>query len=171
MTDTATRRRPSPYPRPVPTSTESDTAACNAESKDASPERETAEKSTPTLQSAITDRDAWLRWIAAAREYFTPPSLLTEPPPSYTELRAYAHRAGWTSKDTGVVRTLGVWWHRFVGLPVTFVCRYAEWIAQRPGRAIPVFALWKLLILTTPGPWLADHIIRPVLGFVAWVLL
>ena len=109
--------------------------------------------------------------MAGIRAYVTPPSVLTEAPASVAELAAYAHWGAWTSGTDGPLRKLGIVWHRLIGLPVTVVCRYVEWTAQRPGRAIPVYLLWKLLISTGPGPWAADHLIRPVLGVLAWVLL
>lgn len=112
-------------------------------------------------------RSGW-EWL---REYVTPPSVLTESPASVAELAAYAHWGAWTSSTGGPLRRLGIVWHRLVGLPTTVVCRYVEWIAQRPGRAIPVYLLFKLLISTGPGPWAAENIIRPVLGVLAWVLL
>jgi len=109
--------------------------------------------------------------LRAAHAYWVPPTLLTDPPPAYRDLAAYAHRGAWTANPYGPVRGLGVAWHRAVSLPVTLVCRYVEWVAQRPARALVVFGLWKLLILTGPGPWLADHIVRPVAAAAAWVLL
>ncbi|WP_433732562.1 hypothetical protein ACQP2Y_46740 (plasmid) [Actinoplanes sp. CA-051413] len=109
--------------------------------------------------------------LAGIKGYLTPPSVLTQPPASVAELAAYAHWGAWTSRTDGPLRRLGIVWHRLVSLPVTVVCRYVEWIAQRPGRAIPVYLLFKLLISTGPGPWVADHLIRPVLGVIAWVLL
>jgi hypothetical protein len=129
-----------------------------------------------TLQSSLQSRTDTLRerirsgW-AGVREYLTPPSVLTEPPASVAELAAYVHWGTWTSSTGGPLRKLGIVWHRLISLPITVVCRYVEWIAQRPGRALPVYLLWKLLISTGPGPWVADHIIRPVLGALAWVLL
>ncbi len=132
-------------------------------------------KKVSSLQSSLhfdldTLRERMRSGLGGLKEYLTPPSVLSESPASVAELAAYAHWGVWTS-STGPLRRLGIVWHRLVGLPVTVVCRYVEWIAQRPGRAVPVFVLWKLLISTGPGPWVADHIIRPVLGVLAWVLL
>ncbi|MGW1059377.1 hypothetical protein [Micromonospora rubida] len=125
-----------------------------------------------TLQSAgITFRDRLVGWLGASRAYWVPPNLLTQPPASVAELAAYAHHAGWTKRTTGPVRGLGVAWHRAVSLPVTTVCRYVEWTAQRPLRAGAVFGVWKLFILTGPGPAISDNVIRPALGVLAWVLL
>jgi hypothetical protein len=127
---------------------------------------------SPTLHPAtITVRDRVLGWIDRSRDYWVPPNLLTQPPASLAELSDYAHWAGWTSRTDGPIRTAGILWHRAIGIPATAVCRYVEWTAQRPGRAIPVFGVWKLFILTGPGPAIADNIIRPCLGFLAWVLL
>ncbi|WP_123678926.1 hypothetical protein [Couchioplanes caeruleus] len=120
---------------------------------------------TATLRKQLRAGLGWLR------EYLTPPSVLAEAPASVAELRRYARWGAWTSSTAGLLRNLGIGWYRLVGLPVTVVCRYVEWIWQRPGRAIPVYLLWKLLISTGPGPWAAEHLIRPVLGVLAWVLL
>ncbi len=125
-----------------------------------------------TLQSdEVTFRDRLIGWRAAFRGYWTTPSVLSEPAPAVTELAAYARHGAWTPGRFGFVRGCGIAWYRLVGLPVTVVCRYVEWIAQRPGRAIPVFAVWKLLISTGAGPWIAEHIIRPVLAVLAWAWL
>jgi hypothetical protein len=118
----------------------------------------------------VTLRKRLCAGLVALRAYITPPQVWAEPPASMAELAAYARWGAWTT-STGPVRRLGIVWHRLVGLPVTTVCRYVEWIAQRPGRAIPVFLLWKLLITTGPGPGFVDHVIRPALAAVAWVLL
>lgn len=123
-----------------------------------------------TPADSVTRSEQVRAGLLAVRAYITPPQVWAEPPASMAELAAYAHWGGWTT-STGTVRRLGIVWHRLVGLPVTTCCRYAEWIAQRPGRAIPVFVLWKLLISTGPGPGFADHVIRPALAAVAWVLL
>lgn len=134
-------------------------------------ERETAPEPSTLHPQGITVRDRLVGVLAASRAYWVPPNLLTQPPASVAELAAYAHHAGWTSRHDGPIRALGVVWHRAVSLPITAVCRYVEWIAQRPGRALPVFGVWKLLILTGPGPAVADTVIRPALAFLAWVLL
>jgi hypothetical protein len=125
----------------------------------------------PTLHpEPMTLGDRVRFWLRALRAEITPPSVLTDPPPSGAQLHAYARWGAWTS-STGPVRKLGIVWHRLFSLPVTVICRYTEWLWQRPGRLIPVFVLFKLLISTGPGPWAADHLIRPVLGVLAWVLL
>jgi hypothetical protein len=155
--------------------TQRDTALCSAESVDAPAERVTSPATSQTgsfpVQSAITQRDRLQDLLRAARGYVTPPAVLTDRPASVAELSAYAHRAGWTARSDGPLRVAGVWWFRLIGLPLTVAGRYVEWIAQRPGRAIPVFGLWKLVILTGGGPWFADHVIRPVGHVLAWVLL
>ena len=155
--------------------TQRETAVCNAVSVDASAEREPSQTTSQTgsfpVQTAITQRDRLQSWFQVAREYVTPPSVLTDRPASVAELRAYARRGGWTVQSAGPLRAAGVAWYRVIGLPTTVVGRYIEWIAQRPGRAIPVFALWKLLILTGGGPWFAAHVIVPAGHVAAWVLL
>ncbi|MFG1847751.1 hypothetical protein [Micromonospora carbonacea] len=110
-------------------------------------------------------------WVGASRAYWVPPNLLTQPPASVAELAAYAHHAGWTGSVSGPIRNLGIVWHRAVSLPITVACRYVEWTWQRPMRALPIFGVWKLLILTGPGPQIADTVIRPALAAVAWALL
>ncbi len=139
--------------------------------EDAPAEREAADEASSLHSDPATARD-WLRAaLAAIRAYWVPPALLTEPPASLAELAGYAKAGAWTKRRSGFIRGCGVWWYRLVALPVTAVCRYIEWICQRPGRALPVFLLWKLLITTGPGPWLAAHFIHPLLGLAAWVLL
>lgn len=149
----------------------SDRLPASGQSEDAPAERETAPELPTVHPDRLTLRDRLVEWLGASRAYWVPPNLLTQPPASVAELAAYAHHAGWTRRADGPVRGLGVAWHRAVSLPVTTVCRYVEWTAQRPLRALPIFGLWKLFILTGPGPQIADHIIRPALGFLAWVLL
>lgn len=125
----------------------------------------------PTLHPPpVTLRDRLPELWPRIRDYWVPPALLTEPPPTVAELVGYARHGRWTV-STGKLRRLGVWWHWLVGLPVTVVCRYTEWIFQRPGRTVPVFLVWKLFILTGAGPWLAHNIIRPALAIGAWVWL
>jgi hypothetical protein len=134
------------------------------------------ENGPESLQSPVkspldvdTLRERLREAIVAVRAYLTPPSVWTEQPASMAELAAYARWGAWTN-STGL-RRAGLCWHWLVSLPVTTICRYGEWIAQRPGRLIPVYVLWKLLISTGPGPWAADHLVRPLLGLAAWVLL
>ena len=151
-----------PLPRPMPT--------------DAG---ETPENAEPE----VADSDVWRERLLAFLAYFTPPAVLTERPASMPELSAYAHRGDWTKRKAeparkgvpeqkrGPVRTAGIWWHRLVGLPVTVVCRYVEWIAQRPGRAIPVFVLWKAFISTGAGPWIVQNLLAPVGRVAGWIFL
>ena len=155
--------------------TERDTASCNAGSEDGPAERETPVQGVSKLQSApqpaITNGDVWRGRLEVALRYLTPPSIITDRPASLVELSRYAHRAGWTSRRTGAIRTAGIWWYRLIGLPVTAICRYAEWIWQRPGRTIPVALLIKLLALTTPGVWAVEHLIRPAAHLALWLFL
>lgn len=177
--------RPSPRPRtappapdPAPTSvTDGDYPASSGEPETAPTAVDAEENGVevsslqPTLHSKVdTLREQLRSGLVAVRAYVTPPSVLVERPASVAELSAYAHWGTWTA-EAGVLRNLGIAWYRLAGLPVTVICRYVEWIVQRPGRSLVVFALVKLLLSTGPGPWVADHLIRPVLGAVAWVLL
>ncbi len=155
--------------------TERDSALCSAESAGALAEREAvpanAQTATISVHSAMTHRERVQSWVQSASAYLTPPSVVTDRPASVKELSAYAHRAGWTANQAGFVRSAGVAWLRLVGLPSTVVCRYVEWIAQRPGRAVPVAVLVKALTLTTPGGWALDNILAPAAHAAAWVLL
>lgn len=134
-------------------------------------ERETGPDEAQTRKSALTDRDMWADLARRALAYITPPSVLTGHPDTVAQLAAYAKAGAWTRRRSGVIRALGVWWYRLVGLPYTVTCRYAEWIAQRPGRAIPVLLLVKLLASTTPGAWVVEHVIVPIGHAAAWLFL
>lgn len=120
----------------------------------------------PEPTSEVTDSSFW----ALVLTYFTPPDIFTERPESMSALRRYARKAAWASK-AGVRRSLGIGYFRVIARPVTIVCRYVEWIAQRPGRALPAYGLWKLVISIGPGPWVAHHIIDPLASFAGWVFL
>lgn len=131
---------------------------------------ESSQTGTFPVQSAPARGEQVRSWIRASVEYLTPPAVLTDRPASVAELAAYARHAGWTAQGAGPVRAAGVAWWRLVGLPATVVCRYAEWIAQRPGRAIPVFVMWKAVITTGGGPWFVDNVLAPVGQAAAWIL-
>jgi hypothetical protein len=183
--------RPSPRPRTAPppspgpvlddtiTITHGNSPQVSSGDSGSAPGGVPAEENGPevsSLQSSLqpdvdTLREQIRSGLAGFRAYVTPPSVLTDPPPSVAELRAYVRWGAWTGSTDGPLRNLGLLWHRLFSLPVTVVCRYTEWLWQRPGRLIPIYLLFKLLISTGPGPWVAGHIIRPVLGVVAWVLL
>ena len=186
--------RPSPRPRPTPPPAQApvpdDAPPIPAATHGNSPQVSTGEsKGAPepilvqedgekvsSLQSSLhfaldTVREQIRSGLGGIKDYLTPPSVLTDTPASVAELAAYAHWGAWTSSTDGPLRKLGIVWHRMFSLPATVICRYVEWIWQRPGRAIPVYLLFKLLISTGPGPWAVDHLIHPVLGVIAWVLL
>jgi len=137
---------------------------------DAPAERETVPQASIARKSAVTFGDIWVRALPKLHAYFTPPNVFTDSPATMGELRKYAHAGGWTSK-TGTLRSLGVGYFRLVARPTTVICRYVEWIAQRPGRAVPVYLLWKLVIRTAPGPWVAEHVIHPLASFAGWLFL
>ena len=154
------------------TTTDSDSPISNGESESASeaPQGPETGPESSNLQSQLLTVRNWLwRQWTAGRIYWIPPALLTEPPPTVSDLANYARHGTWTTGD-GFVRRVGVIWHLTVSLPVTAVCRYTEWVLQRPGRFLPIFALWKLLILTGGGPWTSTHLIRPLLGLLAWIM-
>jgi hypothetical protein len=129
----------------------------------------------PALNSAHTQRDgdealdsvlerapwlvqaaaaAWQVWWPRATAYWRWPRLLATPPPSVAELAAYAEHGPWTSKEDCITRTAGIWWHRFVAVPVAAVARYVEWFAHRPGRAFTGAVLYTLLAHTSYLGWL-----------------
>jgi hypothetical protein len=122
-----------------------------------------------TLNSAITVGDRARLAVVWAKELYAPPPILTQRPPSVSALAAYAKHGAWTRGRSGFLRGAGVAWFRFVGVPVTVLCRAAEWIWQRPGRAVPVAVLVKVLAHTSPGRWLVDAG-SYVVGALAWAL-
>lgn len=142
-----------------------------SDSVSATSERETAPEPAGFRNSELAIRARIEGWWAAGRGYWTPPSWMTDRLPSYAELWAYAWEGGWTRRTRGPIRWLGIWWLRLVALPVSWFCRGAEWVAQRPGRTLAALILWQAVVRSTPGAWLADHIIRPVLAVLAWVFL
>lgn len=139
------------------------------------------------LQAVITDSAQWAAWVKSGLAYFTPPKVWVEQPASLAELADYARHAQWTRSPyvaapytdettkeqvkTGAIRAAGIWWYRIVGLPKTVCNRYSEWVWQRPGRAIPVLLLIKLIASTSYGSWAVDHLFTPAVQAVAWVLL
>lgn len=179
--------RPSPRPRtappaapgPVPDDVTVSNSPISTGESESAPEPTLFQEEggkVSSLQSSLhfdldTLREQLRSGLGGMKDYLTPPSVLTESPASVAELAAYAHWGTWTTSADGPLRKLGIVWHRAFGLPATVVCRYVEWLWQRPGRAIPVFVLWKLLISTGPGPWAVEHLIHPILGVIAWVLL
>lgn len=135
------------------------------------PERGSGHSGASGLHPAITERDRWGEWGARFLTYFTPPTVLTDRPAAIPELAVYAHEGGWTRQQHGALRASGIWWWRLVGLPKTVISRYREWIWQRPGRAIPVLLLVKLLALTGPGTWAVNHLFLPAARAAVWLLL
>ncbi len=123
-----------------------------------------------TLHSAITVGDRVRSAVGWAKELYAPPPILAERPPSVAALSAYAKHGAWTRTRKGFLRSAGVAWFRVVGVPITVACRVAEWIWQRPGRAIPVAVLVKVLAHTTPGVWVVNAG-SYVVGALAWALL
>lgn len=137
-------------------------------------ERETAPEDTQTQKSeetpTATAGDVARALIGAVAPYFTPPAILTDPAAPVPELRKYPRTGRWTSSK-GPLRTLAVGYWRLVALPTTAVCRSVEWIAQRPGRAVLVYLLWRLFTVAGPGAWLVKHV-GPIIGSIAkWIFL
>lgn len=109
--------------------------------------------------------------MTALGAYLTPPQVFTDRPASLAELAEYARYAQWTTQDAGLVRACGIWWYRLVGYPKTVTGRYAEWIWQRPGRAIPALLTVKLIAHTTPGAWVVDHVVYPAAQLAGHIFL
>jgi len=167
--------------------TDSDPETCNAEPGTPAVERETYLRRWSELKSAITDSDRWVKVGTATIAYFTPPAVFTDRPASLAELAAYARTAPWTAQQhvakpytdeatgkqvkTGLIRAAGIWYYRGVGYPYTVWSRYKEWIIQRPGRAVPILLVVKLLASTSYGQWTVEHLITPAVHAVMWVLL
>lgn len=150
------------------TTTDSELNFMNSDRRRGGSERETDQFSGPTPASEVTVRDPW--WWRL-RDYFTPPELFTDRPASIPELAAYAHRGDWTRQQYGALRAAGIWWWRLVGYPKTVRHRFAEWLWQRPGRAVTAVLLVKLLSLTTPGAYVVDQLIEPVVHAAIWLFL
>lgn len=155
--------------------TDRNSALCNAESADVPAERETARFRLSTLHSAITDRDdrpvdsaAWIKRFGA---YFTPPAVLAEQAPAVDQIKAYAHRAAWTSRTDGPVRAVGIGWCYLIAIPMTVWSRIREWVWQRPARALVVLVTVKALTFLPPVGWLVDHLIKPAVRFALWLFL
>lgn len=153
------------------TATHRNSAPCTADPTDAPAERETAAHGPETLHSAVTNSDKWGRLLDQTLAYFTPPAILTDQPATIPDLSRYAHRGAWTARTDGPIRAAGIWWWRLAALPTTIACRTWEWIAQRPGRAIPIAVITKLLASTTPGNWVVHHLIAPLTRAAIWLFL
>lgn len=157
------------------TATESNSPLRTGDLESAPAEREGGLKVSTLHQGLhsklVTLRESITGAVGRSRAYWVPPSLLTKPPASVMELSAYAHRAGWTSSRTGPVRAFGIGWWRVFGLPVTVLCRYIEWFAQRPARGLVAAFIWITISRSVPGLWFIDNIVRPILAAAAWVFL
>jgi hypothetical protein len=105
------------------------------------------------------------------RDYWTPPAIFTDQPASLADLADYARTAAWAHQPTGPLRAAGISFHYGIGYPYTVYSRYREWAFQRPGRLTAHLAGIKLLALTGPGIWLADHLIYPAARLVGHILL
>jgi hypothetical protein len=151
--------------------TEGNSEVGSSEFEGAAGEREGRSEPDATRKSAFTDRDRWVGRLDRARSYLIPPAVLTQPPATVAELAAYARTGAWTRRRSGMVRAAGVWWFRLVGLPYTVVCRYGEWVAQRPGRAIPVLLFVKVMASTSWGGWTVEHLIEPASRAAIWLFL
>lgn len=129
---------------------------------------ETGDEVSTLQPPPVAWRDRIFAALGRLRAYFVPPSLLTDPPPSMAQLASYARRGAWTKSRRGLLRSLGVWWYRLALIP-TAVCRYVEWTLQRPGRAVAVWLVWRLLV-SIGGPTVHTFI-HAVLRAAAWVLI
>lgn len=96
---------------------------------------------------------SWREVLTNMGGYFTPPVVWSQAAPSLSELASYSRTGEWTDQ-AGFWRAVGRMWWRLVGLPVTTVCRYTEWICQRPGRFLTLLFLYTLLAHTDFAGWL-----------------
>lgn len=135
--------------------------------EDAPVERENAPQATDSRKSVVTNSDIKARTIA----YFTPPSILTDAPESIPAKRRYARSGDWIASVDGPIRKLGIGYWRVIALPVSVVAGYVTWIADRPGRALIVYGLWRMVIGNPPGPWLTKNILTPAGSVAAWLFL
>lgn len=130
-------------------------------------EREMTPESPEPRKSALTLSDIGPR----VRTYFTPPSILTDVPESIPAKRRYARAGDWTTSVNGPVRKAGVGYWRLVALPMSAVTGYVQWIADRPGRALIIYVIWRMVISNPPGPWIVQHIFTPIGHALAWLFL
>lgn len=121
--------------------------------------------------TAVTSRNWAQGTFDRSRTYWTPPRFLTQPPSSIAEMTAYAQRAGWTRSTSGLFRKLGQLWFYAVALPTAVATRYVGWLAERPGRWLLAAGIYQLLIRSTPGVAVTEHVIRPLLTAAAAVFL
>lgn len=134
---------------------------------DAIPERDESPEAPETAKSLLTYSHLRGRVMTCIR----PPKVTISRPASVPELTAYARTGTWTKSEGGAIRKAGVTYWYLIGLPTTVICRYIEWIAQRPGRALTVFALWRLVITTGPGPWFVQNVLSPIGSIAKWLFL
>lgn len=124
-------------------------------------------ESSITLRDRFGDLlDAALRWL---KEFLVPPQVLTEPPPAFAELTAYAYRGSWTRTASGFIRGLGTIWLIFIALPVIFGLRLIEWLIQRPTRALFFYSIWHLIYATAIGHFLAQYLFLPFWSGLRWI--
>jgi hypothetical protein len=149
--------------------TDSNSELRTSEFANPSPERETGPQASESPKSEVTRGDIARRVITSTATYFTPPSILTARPESVVELRRYPREGDWLLAKASPLRTLAVNYWRAIGLPVTVICRYVEWVAQRPGRALLAYVLWRLFTVAGPGRWLVENM-GPILGSILkWI--
>ena len=156
------------------TVTDSDTALCNAELPQGTPERETGVDGTETLQPAITECDIRVGWRARVEKVVGPlelPALLTEQRPAAETIVEYARRGMYTPKLTGPVRRGGIAWAYTAAIPVTVIARLTEWVFERFGRFITILVTVKALTFLPPVGWVADHLIKPAAHAALWLFL
>lgn len=149
-TDTATPAEQATRPRPYPQPPRPDRQA---------PYPDPVPVQTPHDVEDDDERQLfnWGQVLANLGRYFTPPAPWATPPASLEELASYAHVGQW-APSSGPRRLLGIAYWYSVGLPTTVICRYAEWVAQRPGRLVTVLALGAVLHRTTPGQWVTHSL-------------
>ncbi|MEN3308826.1 MAG: hypothetical protein V7603_5028 [Micromonosporaceae bacterium] len=153
-----TPQRPSPHPRRTPGPAPASATASATEGP-----------RPPVADAEPADSGFSLgSWLSdALGRYWMPPALWSQPAASLDDLSAYAHCGEWTSKH-GALRALGIGWWRVIGLPITAACRRIEWVAQRPGRFLTVFALFVLVARSSWGHTALYWLATPLRGL-AWL--
>lgn len=187
MTDSsATAYRPSPRPRPAGALTRPADGPKLHVVPDAGLQPETATTQIPPVDHIPAGQDLAVRGFrariagfaapfrslaASSRAYWTPPAGFLNQPASLADLAAYARTAPWTAQQSGLIRTAGICWYRYVGYPTTVACRYWEWVWQRPGRVLFHAGGIKILAMTGPGGFVVDHVIYPAASLAGHIFL
>lgn len=99
-----------------------------------------------TASDYAADAAAWVQGT------FTPPDVWRDPSASLADRWAYATQGEWTGQ--GFIRTAGQVYALAIALPAAAVCRVADWVIERPGRAAAAGVLLAVLAQFPPVSWL-----------------